>query len=172
MRRPTLALHVAFTAAVLASPAAGAATLSVCSTCTYTTIQDAVDAASDGDTVSVAAGTWDEDVSIDGTDITLAGAGATTIIDNSTSAQGTNAVYVTDATVTIQDLTINPYERAISVERSSKTTTLHVADVTFGTADVGSGSGAHIVSDSAPVDVGPCVFSSGSAAEGGSMRGR
>lgn len=44
--------------AVTAAPNAPSSELHVCVTCTYTTIQAAVDAASDGDTVKVAAGTY------------------------------------------------------------------------------------------------------------------
>ncbi len=54
-----------------------------CPGATYTTIQAAVNAASSGDTVQVCAGTYDEQVVIDGKDITLQGAGDTTIVQPS-----------------------------------------------------------------------------------------
>src|SRR3989344_3002619 len=52
----------------------------------YTVIQDAVDAASSGDTVYVCPGTYDEQVVIDAKNITLQGAGDTTIIQPSAPA--------------------------------------------------------------------------------------
>jgi len=61
-------IHLALAAALLVAlvPAAQAATLQVCSTCTYTTIQSAVNAASSGDTIEIASGTYNEKVSISG----------------------------------------------------------------------------------------------------------
>lgn len=50
----------------LSASSASAATLQVCSTCAYTTIQSAVSAASSGDVIEVAPGTYAESVSISG----------------------------------------------------------------------------------------------------------
>lgn len=61
-----LALCALTILAVLAPAVAGAATLQVCSTCTYTTIQGAVNAAASGDSIEIAAGTYNESVSIAG----------------------------------------------------------------------------------------------------------
>src|SRR5690349_14552617 len=65
---------------LLASPAgltpARAATLAVCpSVCTYLQIQPAIDAASSGDTISIAAGTYNGGIVVT-KNLTLAGAGA------------------------------------------------------------------------------------------------
>ncbi|HEY4717752.1 MAG TPA: right-handed parallel beta-helix repeat-containing protein, partial [Anaerolineales bacterium] len=95
----------------------------------FATIQAAVDAASDGDTVNVAAGTYDEQVVIDGISLTLDGAGDTTVIQPADPAKlisiytlGTqdaalfngmklasivNVMNVGAAGVTIKDLKIN-----------------------------------------------------------------
>ena len=69
----------------LLSPSAFAATLTVGSSGDYTNIQDAIDAASDGDTISVEAGTYSETLSVT-KDIAIVGAGS----DSTTlSADGT-----------------------------------------------------------------------------------
>jgi len=66
-----------------------AATFSVSSSGTYTTIQSAVDKAASGDTISVAAGTYSECVDLKGKDLTLTGAGAaSTDISGSSCAAG------------------------------------------------------------------------------------
>jgi hypothetical protein len=57
------------------SHAIGATTIQVCSTCTYSSIQSAVDAASSGDTINIAAGRYVENVVIAEKQLTLIGAG-------------------------------------------------------------------------------------------------
>ncbi len=97
--------------ALSADPAvrpAQAATLSVCPSgppsCGYAHIQDAVNAAFPGDTISVAAGTYTETVSIS-TSLTLAGAGASsTVIDGNQS--GTVVTVNAGATVAITGVAI------------------------------------------------------------------
>ena len=60
----------------------------------YTVVQDAVDAASSGDTVQVCPGIYDEQVVIDAKNITLQGAGDTTIV-KPTSASVLTSLYTT-----------------------------------------------------------------------------
>ena len=90
---------------------------------TYTRIQDAVDAAVNGDTIEIAAGTYREQVTVTGKDITLHGAGTgQTIIESPDAASlvanaiDTNSgrpnkfavITVTDnADVTIEGLTVD-----------------------------------------------------------------
>ena len=86
-----------------------AATLTVCpSGCSYTVIQDAVNAAMDGDTVQVGAGTYTQTVTISKS-LTLVGAGAgQTIIDGNNYTQHAPLVAITGTAgqVTLSGLTL------------------------------------------------------------------
>jgi len=68
---------------IAAMQTASAADLFVCAqTCTYPTIQGAIDNAHSGDAIHIAAGTYFENLAITGTNLTLIGAGEDlTIID-------------------------------------------------------------------------------------------
>jgi predicted outer membrane repeat protein len=69
-----------------------------------TTIQAAVDAAANGDTISIPAGTYTENVNISGKVLTFIGAGAaSTIVDGSSAA---DRVFNSDSDITLADLTI------------------------------------------------------------------
>ena len=82
-------------AALAAAPAA-ADTLDVCPTgCTYSTITDALAAAISGDLVDVSAGTWTGCYLTVPSEVTLAGAGPTTIADGTTCGAGA-LVFVED----------------------------------------------------------------------------
>ncbi|MFN0264741.1 beta strand repeat-containing protein [Tepidamorphus sp. 3E244] len=82
----------------------------------FATIQDAVNAAADGDTIVIGAGVYEELVVIDDKDITLVGQGDATIItppagdiDITSTVAGARSSVITveDATVTIKDVQVD-----------------------------------------------------------------
>lgn len=97
-----LALAV-LTAFCLPAPA-DAATLQVCSTCTYTTIQGAVNAAASGDNIEIAAGTYNESVSISGArSLTLYASSGRVTID-ATGYDRALEILHASANIVLQDL--------------------------------------------------------------------
>lgn len=70
------ATHLAFAFAMLS----GTATAATIDVLPGQSIQAAIDAAAPGDTISVAAGTFDEDIDFGGKGVTVVGTGATTVI--------------------------------------------------------------------------------------------
>ena len=95
---PILALVLALGLAV---PVAAADTINV--PADYDTIQEAIDAASDGDIINVAADTYNEALLIDGTDLSLVAIGEV-IINNPSPSSKTIAIY--DSTCTIDGFTV------------------------------------------------------------------
>src|SRR5688572_21032150 len=80
---------------------ADAATRYVCSSaCSYLTIASAYSAASDGDTISIDAGTWTEDLDVKKA-LIIEGAGPTTIIS------GLIEISSVTSSVTLKNLKIN-----------------------------------------------------------------
>ncbi len=78
---------------------AQAATITVCSSgCNYASIQAAVNAAASGDTISIGAGTFGENINISAKSVTLQGAGADATVVNGV---GGRPFYVSTSTVTI-----------------------------------------------------------------------
>jgi fibronectin-binding autotransporter adhesin len=73
--------------------AASANTIHVCSTCAHATIQAAVNDAASGDTVTIAAGRYDENVTIEGKALILAGAAGGTSGVTEVHAAGRGPVF-------------------------------------------------------------------------------
>ena len=81
-------IPILFVIILFSSHLTQAATITVCASgCDHTTIQGAVNAASSGDTINIAAGTYKENVTIEVKTLTVNGAGAdSTIVDGNKSA--------------------------------------------------------------------------------------
>jgi hypothetical protein len=71
-------MSIALLCGIGLSDFAGARNIHVCATCAHTSIQSAVNDAASGDVVYVAAGLYTENVTIEGKQLTLIGAGAST----------------------------------------------------------------------------------------------
>ncbi|MCB9762498.1 MAG: hypothetical protein H6739_22055 [Alphaproteobacteria bacterium] len=171
---------------LLLAPPALAATLTVGPSGDHATVQEAVDAASDGDELRIEAGTFEERVDI-GKDLTLIGAGAGTVLTSTDVV-----VVIAEATVVLQDLTVTAAgERGVSASDADLTLTrvavggasgdrsgggiylyegaLTIADSSFADADVGTGDGGHVAAFLADVTVTDTSFSSGVAQKGGAV---
>lgn len=89
--------------------------LSECPAAAYTAIQDAIDAASPGDTVHVCAGTYEEQLDIeldlalegDGQGLTIVRSPTTLVSKFSTTTTNKPVVYAHNATVAIRDMTVD-----------------------------------------------------------------
>lgn len=99
-----LALLSAATLIALLPGIASAATLQVCSTCPYTTIQSAVDAAASGDTIEIAPGTYSESVSISGAGSLLLTASSGRVTVDASGFDRALEILDPAANVTLQDL--------------------------------------------------------------------
>ncbi|MGI9254858.1 MAG: hypothetical protein ACR2J8_14025, partial [Thermomicrobiales bacterium] len=88
----------------------------VCATCTHTTVQAAIDAAVTGDTILIAAGSYNEDLTIAGKDLNLIGcpSGAAEVILKNASYD-TRTLNVTDASnLNISDIVIQGYNDSVN----------------------------------------------------------
>ena len=134
-RRMALALVAAVTLCGLGATAASAATRDVCASgCSYATVQAAVDAATAGDTISVAAGTYTGNVVVNKANLTIdgAGSGSTTL----TAASGNRIAPGVNADgLTVSDLKITGGGNAVHSDADTDDVTLLrlvVDGVTYG----------------------------------------
>jgi predicted outer membrane repeat protein len=143
---------------ILLPLASQAATVDVCATCTYTTVGDAVAAASPGDTINVAAGTYDETDLVIDFDLTLVGAGSDVTTLRSASAQvlylGTSSPTATWPVIDVSGLDLEPTAgRGAYVKWATATLTdIRVDDLT------GNDSGLGVAIKDADVTLVDSVF--------------
>ena len=137
-----------------------AATLQVGSGQTYASINDALDAASSGDTIEVSAGTYEEDITIN-TDLTLTG------VDGSSDTilwGSDTTLTVSEAEVVIDGFTIySDGDHGFSFEQAEVTASdLNIARISSSDA----GAGGHITAES-EVFLSDVIFDTNSASEEG-----
>jgi predicted outer membrane repeat protein len=133
--------------ALLGPSAASAATLDVCGTCTYTTINGALSAAASGDTIKVAAGTYNEQVVL-GKNVSIVGAGSGSTTITTTSNPPLHVAGTTAAA--LSGFTIEPvdaYDQAITVAAAA----VDLTDVVV--TDVSGSSNGQCVAISGASDV-------------------
>lgn len=163
---------------LLFSPVASAATLSVCDTCTYTTISDAVAAAASGDTISIDADTYTEDVTVDrNLTIVGAGAGSTVLLDGGFDIEGGRTVTISALTVDRSTwgsaiaargarLTLS----AVEVANASPGVYLDSGSIVAVTGSSFAGNGEAFYLDGATLDIDDSTFTSNSSSSyGGAM---
>ena len=181
---------------VLMASSSQAATLSVCSTCAYTTINGALAASASGDTISVAAGSYTEFLTITkDIDIVGAGSASTTITSASGNVISVNGSGITvgisgfslrsgtgngrgmiiqAGDVTLDDLDISGFTStgggpAISIYNTASSLTATNLDLDANTAS--STVGGHINCFQASMDISNSSMSRGLAADrGGAVR--
>jgi predicted outer membrane repeat protein len=173
------------------TPASLAATLTVGPSATYTTVQSAVDAASSGDTISIKAGTYDENIETGGKKLTIKGASTSTV--KLSPANGAAMTIESGETITISNLTFKGGQQGLIVRGSTATLSgvdflenggwtsgagMLVADgstvavseceVTDNAATSNFNGGGFYVSEST-LTVSDCVFSGNSGRHGGAL---
>jgi MYXO-CTERM domain-containing protein len=154
-------------ALLLAMPSL-AATLTVSASGTYTTIQSAVTAASDGDTISISAGTYIECVDLGGLDLILIGAStSSTTVDGGGCSAGAFSM-TGGETAEISDLTITNSGYSAVVVESSFLTLDNVVIESSGSVSFGRDGGA-IFADSSYIEITDSVFDSNGGYYGGAI---
>ncbi len=144
-----------------------AATLTVGTGGTYESLQDAVDAASDGDTLLLAAGRYNECVDLGGRSLTIrgsAGSGSTTL-DGGGTCEAALALE-SGETATLEGLTVtNATERAVLLADAD--VTLVDVVVKQSGSDAISGGGVYVSGGSVSFE--DCVLTENEGEEGGNL---
>lgn len=147
-------------------PTSIASTLTVGATGTYAGIQDAVDAAASGDTITIEAGTYAECVDLGGRDLRLIGAGSGgTFLDGGGACAAALTAELGE-TAQLSGLSIsNGAKRAVSLASGSfRLVDVRVTD-SGNTADPGGG----LYVSGGSVELEDCVLSGNTASKGGNL---
>jgi uncharacterized protein (TIGR03382 family) len=138
-----------------------AATLTVSSGGTYSTIQSAVDAASNGDTVQVSSGTYSGCVDLSGKDLTLTGAGSGTTTISVSSCSSGALIMDSGEHATVTGLTIEN-SSGVGVLIDNAASVLFVDIVIESSGNVSSSipvyGGGMIIQGSSDVDISGSTF--------------
>ncbi|MFO8101094.1 MAG: right-handed parallel beta-helix repeat-containing protein [Dehalococcoidia bacterium] len=165
----TLAIMLMASFTLVAVPRAAAATINV--PADYSTIQAAIDAASSGDTIKVAAGTYYEaNIEWNEIDLTIIGAGEGQSIIDGSEDEGSIiwADDLTDASL-LQGFTIrNGGEEEGGGMYISTTNEMHIKDCTFANNGAMGGGGMFIEIESSPT-ITDCTFTGNGALVGGGV---
>jgi Ca2+-binding RTX toxin-like protein len=150
----------------------------------YATIQAAVNAAADGDTIEIAAGTYTEDVTIAGKSITLDGAeSANVTLKGQITVTGTPIAGTLNGAVAISDLNIDATNKSYGVFVSAASTAFagsvtldhvsiaHAKSNGFAYIRAGNGSTPTLGDTIGAVSILNSEFSNNATATGGSGRG-
>ena len=165
------------------------ATFNVCPSCTYKTIQDAIDDASSGDTINVASGSYSGGVLLD-RDVDLIGtsgsasttirhtgqavevlSGVTSTIQGFTiDSTGSRAMTVNGGTVILDDIVVSGVSghdlngSALNVRNGA---TVSATDLDYSNNDAGSSLGGHIYCSDSTLTASNSTLSDGEASEQG-----
>lgn len=171
----------------LLSLSARAATLTVGPSGTYPTIQEAIDAAVDGDTIQVEAGDYPETISVS-KDLALVGAGsgstaiesAATVVSVSGAvasltgfsirASDGRGLKVLSSTLSLRDVVVSgasPLEDGAGLYASAST--LDIEDCVFEDNDAGEDNGGHLYAYDSDLTLARSIFRAGAAEKGGAL---
>ena len=154
--------------ALLLADSSLAATLTVSSSGTYTTIQSAVNAASDGDTISVSAGSYGECVDLKGLDLVITGASAaSTSVDGGGCSAGAFSL-TSGENAEITNLTITNSSYPAVVVESSFLTLEDVVIENSGSVTFGRDGGA-IYADGSYIEISDSVLDDNAGYYGGAI---